>query len=158
MFEGRWWNDFHQLFFYPSSGSVAPFGEGKWFDRPKADQDVWWEKALIGVDPVDLFFVARGVQFTDVIWWLALLQLKNMTVVFLPLNLLSNFENPHSSMKQDLHKTTTWQKRKIPSLKLPFWRACAACVKFRWEQYLRIPSFQQTWQWNLQWCPLLTGL
>ena len=28
IFEGRWWNDFHQLFFYPSSGSMAPFGEG----------------------------------------------------------------------------------------------------------------------------------
>ena len=36
---------------------------------------------------------------------------KNITVVFLFLNLLSDFESPHSSMKHDLHKAMTWQKK-----------------------------------------------
>lgn len=118
--------------------------EGKMIWQTKSWPRLVMGKNLMGVDPVDLFFVGRGVQFTDVIWCLALLQLKIWRLFFclwICFPILRILIRPWNRICMDMHKTMTWQKRETPSLKLPFWRACGMCLffsgfKFRWEQYL----------------------
>ena len=155
---------------FPSSGSVAPFGEGgvKWFDRPKS-----WPRLVMGKKPDGSrssgpFFCRQGCTVHEMLFGVSrCYNWKYDRLFFMPLNLLSQFWE--SSF---VHETgfawiciKQWHGKKE---KHQVWNCHfdghVACVcfflvlSFVENSTWVIPSFQQTWQWNPLWCPLLTGL